>query len=152
MFLNGLLAGALVNYSLSHVLHLTSPHISYIVTSLVAMARGFAGSFGSAMGGGFFSRELKKALATGFVDHGLPRNDELMRKLMGSPALAMSLTGAEKEVAVQGYEQAVQRLYLIGSILALVTTFLQAGTGWRPFEDIVKAEEEDENGETDILT
>ena len=162
LFLNGFLAGALVNYTLSHVLHLTSPHISYIVTSLVAMARGFAGSFGSALGGGLFLRELKKFLTAGFVERGLFGREELIRKLMGSPASVSELTGVEKDVAVQGYEHAVKQLFLvsdvrfeaslelifrlgqIGSIMALMMTAVQAGTGWRPFADIVRAEEEEE--------
>ena len=144
LFLNGFFAGALVNYTLSHVLHLTSPHVSYIVTSLVAMARGFAGSFGSALGGGLFERELKKFITKGFMDHGLFGRDDLIRKLMGSPAMVMELTGVEKEIAVQGYEHAVKRLFLVGGIMAFLMIFVQAGTGWRPFEEIMKAEEEEE--------
>src|SRR5699024_7067446 len=96
-FLNGLFAGALMNYTLAHLLHLTNPNVHYIVTSLVAMSRGFAGSFGSAVGGGLFSRELKRALETGFSRRGLFNKDELIRKLLGSPALVMDLTGADKE-------------------------------------------------------
>lgn len=121
-----------MNYTLAHLLHLTSPHVHYIVTSLVAMSRGFAGSFGSAVGGGLFSRELKRALETGFSRHGLFARDELIRKLLGSPALVMNLTGTEKEVAIHSYQKAVQRLFLAGGALALATTIVQAGTGRNP--------------------
>lgn len=131
-FLNGLCAGALMNYTLAHLLHLTSPHVHYIITSLVAMSRGFAGSFGSAVGGGLFSRELKRALEKGFRGHDLPGREELIRKLLGSPAMVAGLTGTEKEVAVQGYERAIQRLFFAGGVLALATTVIQAGTGWHP--------------------
>lgn len=131
-FFNGLFAGALVNYTFSHLLHLTNPQMHYIVTSVVAMSRGFAGSFGSAVGGGLFSRELRRALETGFSKRGLLGRDELIRKLLGSPVLVMNLSGAEKEVAVHGYETAVQRLFLAGGALALATAIIQAGTGWEP--------------------
>lgn len=119
-----------MNYTLSHLLHLTSPQVHYIVTSLVAMSRGFAGSFGSSVGGGLFSRELTKALESGFSKRGMFGRDELIRKLLGSPALVMSLSGPERDVAVHSYEQAVQRLFLAAGVLALAATIIQAGTGW----------------------
>ncbi|BDD64374.1 hypothetical protein MPDQ_000346 [Monascus purpureus] len=137
IFINGIFAGAASNYSMSHVLHLTSPHVNYIVTSLLAMSRGFAGSFGSAIGGGLFYRQLKIFLETGFAGH-----DELIRKLLGSPALVSELTGPEKEVAVQSYEHAVRMLFLAGSILALAATVFQAGTGWHSHEAVEKEVEE----------
>lgn len=131
-FFNGLAAGALMNYSLSHLLHLTRPDVHYVVSALIAMSRGFAGSFGSAIGGGFFQRELKTSLETGFAAHGLPEQDELIRKLLGSPAMVKSLTGIKRLVAIQSYEQAVKTLLLGSCVLALVATVAQAGTGWRP--------------------
>lgn len=137
IFINGIFAGAMSNYSMSHVLHLTSPHVNYIVTSLLAMSRSFAGSFGSAIGGGLFYRQLKIFLETGFTGH-----DELIRKLLGSPALVSGLTGPEKEVAVQSYEHAVRMLFLAGSILALAATVFQAGTGWHSHEAVEKEVEE----------
>lgn len=131
-FLNGLFAGALMNYTLAHLLHLTNPNVHYIVTSLVAMSRGFAGSFGSAVGGGLFSRELKRALETGFSRRGLFNKDELIRKLLGSPALVMDLTGADKEIAINSYQKAIERLFLAAGALALATTIVQACTGRNP--------------------
>ncbi|KAJ5197745.1 uncharacterized protein N7498_006862 [Penicillium cinerascens] len=130
-FLDGLFAGSLMNYTLSHVLHLTNPELHYIVTSLVAMSRGFAGSFGSAIGGGFFARVLKSSLETGFSQHGLPPRPDLVRTLLGSPATVMQLTGLARLVAIQSYEHATRMLFLAGSALALGATVLQAGTGWR---------------------
>ncbi|KAJ5692765.1 hypothetical protein N7462_002188 [Penicillium macrosclerotiorum] len=131
-FLNGLFAGALMNYTLSHVLHLTDPRIHYIVSSLVAMFRGFAGSFGSSIGGGFFTRILKTSLETSFLEHRLPPKPDLVRTLLGSPATVMHLTGAERLAAIQSYQHAIQMLFLAGSLLALVATAVQAGTGWTP--------------------
>jgi len=134
-FLDGLFAGSLMNYTLSHVLHLTKPEVHYIVSSLVAMSRGFAGSFGSAIGGGFFARILKGSLETGFSQHGLPPRPDLVRTLLGSPATVMQLTGLERLVAIQSYEHATRMLFLAGSALALAATVFQAGTGWRSGAD-----------------
>lgn len=135
IFLNGLFAGALMNYTLSHLLHLTSPAVHYIVTALLAMSRGFAGSFGSAVGGGYFARILKPSLEAGFAAHGLPPQPELVRELLGSPATVMRLTGTERLIAAESYEHAVQMLFLAGSVLALVSTVVQAGVGWTPETD-----------------
>jgi MFS family permease len=137
-FFNGLFIGASMNYALSHMLHLTDPNVHYIVTSLLGMFRGSAGSFGSAIGGGFFQRELKKALEKGFGKHGLSGKDDLVRKLLGSPALVRILSGVEKEVAIQSYEHAVKILILGGCVLAVVATMLQACTGWRAPHEVEK--------------
>ncbi|KAF7164152.1 hypothetical protein CNMCM5623_008842 [Aspergillus felis] len=142
-FFNGLFIGASMNYALSHMLHLTHPNVHYIVTSLIGMFRGSAGSFGSAIGGGFFQRELKKALEKGFGKHGLSAKDDLVRKLLGSPALVRKLSGLEKEVAIQSYEHAIKLLILGGCVLALVATIIQACTGWRAPHEVEKDVPED---------
>ncbi|KAF7715309.1 Uncharacterized protein PECH_007279 [Penicillium ucsense] len=134
-FINGFFAGSLMNYTLSHVLHLTSPEVHYIVSSLIAMSRGFAGSFGSAIGGGFFTRVLKNALETSFQQHNMSPRPDLIRTLLGSPATVMSLTGTERLIAIQGYEHAVQMLFMGGSLVALAATAFQAATGWVPEVD-----------------
>lgn len=121
-----------MNYTLSHVLHLTSSHVHYIVTSLIGMSRGFAGSFGSAAGGGLFTRVLKNSLESGFSRHGLPPKPSLVHTLLGSPATVMHLNGVEKHVAIQSYEHALRMLFLAGSAVALISTLFQAGTGWIP--------------------
>lgn len=118
-----------MNYTLSHLLHLTSPRVHYIASALIAMSRGFAASFGSSVGGGFFIRVLKRSLETGFSEHGLPPQPTLVHTLLGSPATVMHLTGPERAVAVQSYEHAVQVLFLAGSALALIATAFQAGAG-----------------------
>ncbi|THC92288.1 hypothetical protein EYZ11_008238 [Aspergillus tanneri] len=147
-FLNGLSIGGLMNYSLSHVLHLTSADVHYIVTALLGMSRGFAGSFGSAIGGGFFQRELKRRLERGFAEHGLPGRDELIRKLLGSPTLVGNLAGAERAVAVQSYEQAVKVLFLGSFIINFAAVAAQAGTGWKPFD--VKGKSREESRQEDL--
>lgn len=133
--MNGLFAGALLNYALSHLLHLTDKRVHYIVTSLVAMSRGLAGSFGSAVGGGFFARVLKSSLEAGFSSHDLPQQPDLVRRLLGSPALVAHLDGVEHVVAVQSYEHAVRMLFLAGSVVAVAATCVQAGVGWNPVAD-----------------
>jgi hypothetical protein len=134
VFYNGFCAGALLNYSLSHVLHLTLPQTHFIVTSLVAMCRSFASSFGSAVGGGVFSRVLKQHLETRFAGHRTPDGGEpiesLIRRLLGSPALVSQLHGFEKEVAMEAYQRALQTLFFAGFLLAVIMAFFQAGTGW----------------------
>ncbi|KAJ5106076.1 hypothetical protein NUU61_003423 [Penicillium alfredii] len=134
LFLNGLFAGAVINYTLSHLLYLTSPSMQYIVSALVAMSRGFAASFGSAVGGGLFTRILKASLETGFATHGVP-SPELVRQLLGSPAMVRGLPEPERLIAMQSYERAIRILFLAGSVLALVAAVVQAGTGWTPVEN-----------------
>lgn len=149
-FLNGLSAGALMNYSLTHVLHLTDPQSHYIVSSLLGMSRSFAGSFGSAIGGGYFQRQLKSSLEDGFARYGLSGREALLRKLLGSPALVGSLTGVERTVAIEGYESAVRRLLLGGCLLTLVAGVAHAGTGWRPYSS-ENGKRGDEDGESGVV-
>jgi TctA family transporter len=128
---NGFCTGAALNYTLAHILHLSLPQTHFIVTSLLATFRGFAGSFGSAIGGGIFARILESALVEGFEEKGLAGKEELIRKLLGGPALVSSLEGAEKEVAIAGYVTALKGLFTAASGLALLMVLVQAGTGWR---------------------
>ncbi|KAL5333523.1 major facilitator superfamily domain-containing protein [Aspergillus crustosus] len=144
MFLDGFSLGASMNYTFAHILHLTKPDVHYIVTALVGMARGFAGSFGSAMGGGFYQRELQAGLEDGFAKHGLTGEGSLIHKLLGSPALVAKLTGVEREIAVQSYERAIKSLLLGGFVIMIVATIAQAGTGWTAPEEEPSVEE-DEN-------
>ncbi|KAL2867329.1 putative MFS multidrug transporter [Aspergillus lucknowensis] len=142
VFLNGFMIGASMNYTFAHILYLTKPEVHYIVIALVGMARGFAGSFGSAIGGGFFQRQLKAGLEDGFARHGLSGEDGLIHKLLGSPALVEQLTGVEKDVAMQSYEHAIKSLLLGGFVIMIVATIAQAGTGWTPPPQETRVEDE----------
>ncbi|KAF2493591.1 MFS general substrate transporter [Lophium mytilinum] len=135
VFLNGFLTGAALNYTLVHALHLTLPSVHPIVLSLVATFRGFAGSFGSAIGGGLFTRILHSALAKGFADAGLKHREGLVRRLMGSPAIVRGLEGVEQEVAISAYVAAVRALFFAAMGLACCMVFVQAGTGWKEAVD-----------------
>lgn len=130
VFACGAVTGAALNYNLAHLLHLTPKETHYVATSLLATFRGFAGSFGSAIGGGLFSRTLYHSLQTGFADARLKNKADLIRRLLGSPALVEQLGGMEREVAVWGYEEALRTLFLAGAGLAVLMVIVQAGTGW----------------------
>lgn len=150
VFLNGLVTGATTNYALVHLLHLTLPEVHPIVISLLATFRGFSGSFGSAIGGGYFVRVLHRSLSHGFAKAGLKHRDELIRRLLGSPALVGRLEGTERAVAVRGYEDALKALFLAAVGLSIIVVAAQAGTGWK---EPAKKEEpgleaEVEDGET----
>ena len=154
VFLNGLFTGAALNYTLAHVLHLSLPRTHYMATSLVGTFRGFAGSFGSAIGGGIFARTLRRSLEDGFraIDSGGDddtdgRRAALIRKLIGSPALVFGgdLSAKEQVVAVQGYAYAAKTLFLAAAALSIAILAVQAGTGWKaPIED-----EQDEGSVSD---
>lgn len=137
IFINGFSTGAALNYTLAHLLHLASPETHYIATSLLATFRGFAGSFGTAIGGGVFGRTLKDALAEGFrrLDGGDSLSDgrrELITRLIGSPALVFDggLTEAERQVAIAGYEVGLRVLYQAAAALCILVLVVQASTGW----------------------
>lgn len=135
LFTNGFITGALLNYTLAHVLHLTLPETHIIVIPLNAMFRGLSGSFGSSVSGGLFLRTLHSTLESSFRNRGLDpdQNDRiagLIAKLIGTPALVRSLNGVEREVAIDGYQQSLTTLFAAGSALALITALVQAGTGW----------------------
>ena len=130
VFVNGFVTGAALNYTLAHLLHLTPSATHYVATSLIATFRGFAGSFASAVGGGLFTRVLRESLTRQFEEHGLVK-DVLVRRLLGSPALVPGLEGLEREIAVQGYQDALRALWLAAAGLAALMVIVQAGTGWK---------------------
>lgn len=142
MFLNGVSAGAVLSYALAHLLHLTPPSTHYISTSLLTTFRGFAGSFGSAIGGGLFIRVLKGGLEEGFEEHGgLAGREDLVRRLLGSPALVKNLHESEKTIAIQGYARGLSQLLLTAAGLSFLMVIAQAATGWA--SGARKAEEQD---------
>ena len=131
MVVNGLVTGAALNYTLAHLLHMTAPSTHFIATSLIATFRGFAGSFGSAVGGGIFTRTLRASLDRGFDERGLKDKEDLVRRLLGSPALVATLSGEEREVAVGSYVDAIRHLFWAAAGLGAIMLLVQAGTGCR---------------------
>jgi hypothetical protein len=150
VFVNGLCTGAALNYTLAHLLHLTSPDVHFIVTGLLSTFRGFAGSFGTAIGGGVFTRTLRDALTEGFrrLDGGEGLDgarEKLITVLIGSPAVVWKegvLTAAERAVAVLGYERALEVLYKSTAVVCVLVLLMQAGTGWAAPEGEKDDEEE----------
>ncbi|KAI1500360.1 major facilitator superfamily domain-containing protein [Biscogniauxia marginata] len=148
VFLNGLFTGGALNYTLAHMLHLTLPDTHYVATSLLGTFRGFAGSFGSAIGGGIFARTLRGCLETGLkaIDGtgklGKDR-EELIRKLIGSPALVYNggLRPDEQTVAIQGYVTALKVLFQAAVVLTIIVSVVQAATGWEDPVDKVQNRE-----------
>ncbi|KAL1612878.1 hypothetical protein SLS60_001108 [Paraconiothyrium brasiliense] len=148
VFCNGALAGAGLNYTLVHLLHLTLPEVHPIVLSLLATFRGFSGSFGSAIGGGIFERVLQRSLVEGFSRAGIEDRTGLIRRLLGSPALVATLEGQRRIIAVNAYREGIKTLFLCGTGLAIVMTIVQAGSGWKaPAKSVVATDEEDVGGE-----
>ncbi|EGP91919.1 putative major facilitator superfamily transporter [Zymoseptoria tritici IPO323] len=129
LVLCGFVTGAALNYTLAHLLHLTPKDTHYVASALLATFRGFAGSFGSAIGGGLFIRTLDTTLTARFAERGMQR-DDLVRRLLGSPALVEQLEGVEREVAVQGYEESLKYLWLAMAGIAVLMVLVQAAVGW----------------------
>ena len=137
IFANGLCAGAAINYALAHLLHITPPSSHFISTALLNTFRGFAGSFGAAIGGGLFVRILKSRLEAGFEENGgLKGKRELVRRLVGAPALVGGLRGVDRKVAIGSYEAATGKLFLSASLVAALVILVQAGTGWKAAKEV----------------
>lgn len=148
VLISGGLTGAALNYNLAHLLHLTPKSTHYVATSLLATFRGFSGSFGSAIGGGMFSRTLYNSLTRQFAEHGI-KNEDLVVRLLGSPALVGSLEGVQKDIAVKGYEEAIKMLFLSFAGLAALMILVQAGTGWKAAPEEVAVEDQEAEDDLD---
>jgi hypothetical protein len=86
-----------------------------------------------------------------FAERGI-KNEDLVIRLLGSPALVGSLEGVQKEVAVRGYEEALKLLFFSGAGLAALMVFLQAGTGWKAAgEESVEPSNEPEEEREELL-
>lgn len=151
LFVNGFITGALLNYTLAHVLHLTPPPTHVVVIPLNAMFRGLSGSFGSSIAGGIFLRSLYGSLNRGLSNEHIPNKNELIRKLLGTPQLVQELTGVEHDIALQSYITAFRNLFTAGSGLALIMMIFQAGTGWTAPKAVVEDSSSDEQEDEDDI-
>jgi MFS family permease len=153
-FFNGFCAGAILNYTLAHVLFLTPQTTHVIVIPFIAMLRSLAGSFGSAISGGIFLRSLTSSLKAGLgtIDIPAERKAELIKKLIGNPGLVWTLPSAAlREMALSAYVDAYRTMFWAGTAMAVAMGVVQAGTGWKvpreeKGEDVVE-ETEEETGE-----
>ncbi|ROT41436.1 MFS general substrate transporter [Sodiomyces alkalinus F11] len=136
VFLSGLATGGSLNYTLAHLLHLTSPTEHFISTSLLNTFRGFGGSFGTAIGGGIFYRLLRSGLINEFLqldgDRLTEDRRQLITRLIGSPALVYNggLEDAERQIAVECYAAASRGTWQAAAALTIAAVALQAATGW----------------------
>ena len=87
------------------------------------------------------------------MEKGLDGEEELVRKLLGSPALVAKLSGVENEVATSAYVNSIRVLFSAAAGLSVIAILMQAGTGWRkgvekkePKGPDDEEEEEDANG------
>jgi predicted MFS family arabinose efflux permease len=153
LLVNGLIAGAGMNYTLAHIQHLVHTDVRLIAISIFFTFRGFAGTFGATGGGGIFNRALRTALQYRFSEAHVKITEDALKRLVGSPRAVQELTGAARGAAVQGYVDALRNLFLASIGLTVVTLVLQACTGWKGAEDAEKERERargrgqrDENG------
>jgi hypothetical protein len=153
--LNGIATGIALNYALVHVLHLSHANTEYVTTSLLATFRGFGGSFGTSLGGGIFYRILRSSLVRGFLAlDGTPELGSARRKLvdrlLGSPEFVWHggvLEPQERQIAVDGYADAIKGVWGAAAVLGLLVIAVQAAAGWTsPREEATKrVQHEDED-------
>lgn len=142
VFLCGAATGATLTYALAHLLHLSTKDTAFISSSLLNTARGFGGSFGTAIGGGIFYRILRANLTGGFLsldgDGPLtPERRRLISHLLGSPELVHggNFTADEAHIAMDSYSRAMQTVWQAAGTLVIVMAFFQAATGWTAPKD-----------------
>ena len=159
LFVNGMVTGAGLNYTLAHLLHLSHKDTEYVTTSLLGTFRGFGGSFGTSIGGGIFYRLLRKGLTEGYLaldgDKMLsPERSRLVSRLLGTPELVYegNLAPEVKMVAMQSYASAINGVWIAGAVIGIAVIFIQAATGWtapQPVEtdlDLAHAQVEEREG------
>lgn len=155
---NGFATGAAITYSLPHMLALLPPESHPLATGVLSTFRGFAGSFGTALGGGIFTRTLRNALTEGFarLEGGLTEErKKLVEVLLGSPASVWDgrvvRNVMEREVAVGGYEGALRGVLGAAALVGVVIVGLQAATGWTGYLERKPGNEECEEEEEECL-
>lgn len=148
---NGLGAGAVLVYTLAHILSTT--HEKAIVTALYNTFRGLAPSFGAGVAGGILQRRLQKSLVKSIipyrVDGRLTSDDwALINRLKGSPTLVWQLNGWQKDIGIKAYEYAVKTIFLVAIFAGVLSFIAQLFTYSRQTEHMPgKTEEDDEPGD-----
>ncbi|GFP56421.1 MFS transporter M2 [Trichoderma asperellum] len=138
---SGFVTGIVINYALVHILHLSHANTEYVTTSLFATFRGFGASFGTSLGGGIFYRILRSDLVRGFLaldgtsELG-PARRKLVDRLLESPELVwhggelLKLEPQERQIAVEGYADAIKGVWRAAAVLGLLVIAVQAAAGW----------------------
>lgn len=147
---NGLGAGAVLVYTLAHILSTT--HEKAIVTGLYNTFRGLAPSFGAGVAGGILQRRIQKSLVKSIMpyrENGRLTADDwaLINRLKGSPTLVWQLKGWQKDIGIKAYEYAIKVIFLFAIVAGILSFVAQVFTYPRSkFEEDGKdkAEEEEE--------
>ncbi|PON26110.1 hypothetical protein TGAM01_v205054 [Trichoderma gamsii] len=138
---SGFVTGIVINYALVHILHLSHANTEYVTTSLFATFRGFGASFGTSLGGGIFYRILRSDLVAGFLaldgtaELG-PARKRLVDRLLESPELVwhggdmLRLEPQERQIAVEGYADAIRGVWRAAAVLGVFVVAVQAAAGW----------------------
>ncbi|KAM0512449.1 hypothetical protein ACHAPE_008899 [Trichoderma viride] len=138
---SGFITGIVINYALVHILHLSHANTEYVTTSLFATFRGFGASFGTSLGGGIFYRILRSDLVAGFLaldgtaELG-PARKRLVDRLLESPELVwhggelLRLEPQERQIAVEGYADAIRGVWRAAAVLGVFVVAVQAAAGW----------------------
>ncbi|KAM0459182.1 hypothetical protein ACHAO4_002575 [Trichoderma viride] len=138
---SGFVTGIVINYALVHILHLSHANTEYVTTSLFATFRGFGASFGTSLGGGIFYRILRSDLVAGFLaldgtaELG-PARRRLVARLLESPELVwhggelLRLEPQERQIAVEGYADAIGGVWRAAAVLGVFVIAVQAAAGW----------------------
>lgn len=148
---NGLGAGAVLVYTLAHIL--SSTHEKAIVTSLYNTFRGLAPSFGAGIAGGILQRRLQKSLVKSIrpyrEDGRLTAEDwGLINRLKGSPTLVWQLDGWQKDIGIKAYDYAIRTIFLVAIFAGVLSLVAQVFTYSRNTDiDAGKNEGDDETFE-----
>ncbi|KAL7894654.1 MFS general substrate transporter [Trichoderma sp. TUCIM 5745] len=138
---SGFVTGIVINYALVHILHLCHANTEHVTTSLFATFRGFGASFGTSLGGGIFYRILRSDLIAGFLaldgtaELG-PARRRLVDRLLESPELVwhggelLRLEPQERQIAVEGYADAIRGVWRAAAVLGVLVVAVQAAAGW----------------------
>ncbi|KAK9898539.1 MFS general substrate transporter [Cystobasidium minutum MCA 4210] len=148
LVLNGLGAGAVLVYTLAHILSTT--HEKAIVTGLYNTFRGLAPSFGAGVAGGILQRRIQKSLIKSILPYRrdgrlTPEDWLLINRLKGSPTLVWQLAGWQREVGIKAYEYAIKVIFLFAIAAGILSLIAQAFTYPRAAPDPADKELDDED-------
>lgn len=84
-----------------------------------------------------------------FINDGDGDTQELIRRLLGSPALVWQLEGHSREIAITAYQDALRTMFLAAFALSAIMAFVQAGTGSKGAVESAESENNDLTSEVD---
>lgn len=152
---NGLGAGAVLVYTLAHILSTT--HEKAIVTGLYNTFRGLAPSFGAGVAGGILQRRLQKSLIKSILPYresGQLTSEDwaLINRLKGSPTLVWQLNGWQREIGILAYEYAIKTIFLVAIFAGILSFIAQLFTYTRATGHTTGKEGEDAEEAVDERT